>query len=405
VRVSGLRSYGEVLGTRGVMDALGASIVGRVSMAMNNLALLLLTREVTGSYAQAGLVAGANGLAFAVGAPRWAREADRRGPASVLRALAYAHPAALALFVLLALADAPAVPLLACAVLIGGTEPPLGSVMRSTWAGVIEPHLLRTAYSLETVCVEVCFVTGPLLVAGLAALGHTALGVLVSAVFAAVGTWRLAGVAFVRTRQGSGTTGRDLAGPLGSPIVRRLLLMLLVVGFGFGASEVSVIAFVEESGQSRAVSGVVLAFWSLGSMVGGLVYGALHLRSHVANQLPLIAAVLAVASCLPMTAGRVVALTLLMACYGVAIAPFFASQSLVLGDAAPEGTVTEAFAWTSSMIFAGAAAGTALAGALVEAHDAGTGLMLTAGSGVMLAVVVLLSLTRLRAVVVASASG
>jgi hypothetical protein len=399
--VNGLGRYGEILRTPGVGAALVASLVGRVSMAMNGLALLLLTREVTGSYATAGLVAGANGVAFALVAPRWAREADRRGPSTVLRFSAFAHPAAMVLLVVLALADVSSVLLVLCGVVIGATDPPLGSVMRAAWSAVVEGPQLRTAYSLESVAVEICFVTGPLLVAGLAALSHPALAVLVSAGFAGAGAWRLSSVPFIRSRPGHGNSGGHLLGPLVSPVVRRLLFMLLVVGFGFGASEVSVIAFVDESGRSRAVGGVVLACWSLGSMAGGLVYGALHLRSHVAQQLPVIAGILACAAALPATAGGVLPLVGLMACYGVAIAPFFASQSLVLGDAAPEGTVTEAFAWTSSMIFAGAAGGTSIAGAVVEAHDAGTGLLLTAGSGVALAVVVLASLTRLRAVAAA----
>jgi predicted MFS family arabinose efflux permease len=379
-----------------------ASLVGRLSMAMNGLALLLLTKEVTGSYAQAGLVAGANGIAFACIAPRWAREADRRGPSPVLRFSAMAHPAAMVLFVVLALADAPGPVLVVFSALIGATDPPLGSVMRAGWTRVIDAALLRTAYSLESVSVEVCFVTGPLLVAGLASAVHPAVAVLASAAFSGAGTFRLSTVPFIRGVVGHENSGSRLAGPLADPTVRSLLLMFAFVGLGFGASEVSVIAFVEESGQPRPVGGIVLACWSLGSMVGGLVYGGLHLRSHPARQLPLLAGVLGCVALLPMTAGSIPALTALMATYGLFIAPFFACQSLVLGDAAPEGTVTEAFAWTSSMIFAGAAAGTALAGAVVEARGAVTGLVLTAGSGALLALLVLASRGQLSRLAVSS---
>src|SRR4051794_27160049 len=47
---------------------------------MNSLALLLLVRAATGSYADAGFVSAAYAVSFALASPYRARTADRRGP-------------------------------------------------------------------------------------------------------------------------------------------------------------------------------------------------------------------------------------------------------------------------------------------------------------------------------------
>ncbi|MCW2584986.1 MAG: putative transporter, partial [Frankiales bacterium] len=78
--MSVFRRYGEVLAPPGVAAAVVASVFGRLSLGMTGLALLLLVREATGSYAAAGAVSASYAVAFAVGAPSRARAADRTGP-------------------------------------------------------------------------------------------------------------------------------------------------------------------------------------------------------------------------------------------------------------------------------------------------------------------------------------
>ena len=89
----------------------------------------------------------------------------------------------------------------------------------------------------------------------------------------------------------------------------------------------------------------------------------------------------AVAASLPLLAVGPVTMALALFGYGFLIAPFFTVNSLLLGSAAPAGTVTEAFAWNSSMVFGGAALGTALAGALAQSHGPTAALGVTAVAG------------------------
>jgi MFS family permease len=89
-------------------------------------------------------------------------------------------------------------------------------------------------------------------------------------------------------------------------------------------------------------------------------------------------------------------MTALLFLYGLTIAPFSACNSVLLGEAAPAGTTTEAFAWSSSMIFGGAALGSALAGVLVERSGPTAGLLVTAGAGLLATAAAVSGLLRMR---------
>ena len=254
--------------------------------------------------------------------------------------------------------------------------------MRALWGQLVEGRQLGTAYSLESVVVELCFVLGPLLVGALALIEPEA-GVLACGVVAGAGALGLAANPRVRAVVPHEERSTNLLGPLVSPVVRACLLNVLWIGTGFGTIEVGVLAFVEEQGHSRSTAGVVLAVWSLGSILGGLVYGGLHLSSTASRQLPLLVTLTGLAAALPVLAPNVVLLGGLLLLAGSTIAPFSACNSVLIGSSAPAGTVTEAFAWNGSMIFGGAAMGTAIAGVLVDAHGAGAAFLATVVTGVL----------------------
>ncbi len=339
-RVKVFSRYGEVLRPPGATSALAASVFGRLSLGMTGLALLLLVREATGSYASAGLVSAACALALAVGAPSRARAADRTGPSRVLRTTGVLHPLDFALLLVLAEKHVATGFLALAAVFTGLTVRPLGVVMRALWGQLLEGRQLVTAHSLEPVVVEACFVLGPMLVAGLPAGVSAAAAVAASAGAATVGALLLAANPAVRAVTPHADRPTHRSGPLVSPVVRACLLNVLWIGVGFGTIEVAVLAFVEEQGNARATGGIVLAVWRVGSILGGLVYGGLHLHATAARQLPILVAAVGVGAFLPVLAPGVIALALLLALSGSTIAPFSACNSVLLGEAAPPGTVT-----------------------------------------------------------------
>src|SRR3954468_4643508 len=344
-----LTRYRDVLSPDGAAAAFVLSLVGRLSLGMTGLAILLLVRERTGSYAVAGAVSAAYAIAFAIGSPGRARTADRHGPVGVLRWCGLAHPVALVLLAVLAETGLPTLVLGVVAIAAGLTVPPLGSVMRALWAEIVEGPAVATAYSLESVAVELCFVIGPGLTAGVAATAGPGAAVVVSGVMTLVG-----GVGLSRNRAVAAVRPHPdrvhaLIGPLSSPAVLALLLTITWVGVGFGAVETALPAFAEAHGSAPAAAGVLLAVWSLGSMAGGLLYGGLAISRPVTQQLPVLITLFAVAASLPLLAGSPLAMALALFGYGLTIAPFFACNSVLLGASAPPGTTTEAFAWNASM--------------------------------------------------------
>jgi MFS family permease len=159
---------------------------------------------------------------------------------------------------------------------------------------------------------------------------------------------------------------RDWLGPLRSPGIRALVITMLPFGFAIGAIEVSLPAFAEAEGH-RELAGLLVAFWSVGSGVGGLVYGArarrsplvrVHLR--MAMLLPLGMAPLALATSLPVMAALALPA-------GAFVAPLIATRNELAGHVAPPGSETEAFTWPLTALVAGLSLGAAVAGALVDA--------------------------------------
>lgn len=390
-----LDRYASVLRDRGTALPLVASMVGRLGLGMTTLALLLLVRDTTGSYAAAGLVSAAYALAFGVFGPSRARAADRTGPVPALLLTALVHPVALVVLVALSASGAPTWTLLLPAVLGGASVPPHGPVMRALWGSLLDGPLRVTAYSLESVVVELCFVIGPLLTALLAATVHPGAAVVAASLLATVGAVAMVATPAVRTVVPHETPHGSRFGPLTSPAIRALLLTVAGIGVGFGAIEVSLPAFVEGEGGRPAAAGVLLAVWACGSIVGGLVYGGLHLSAPHRSQLPVLVGALAVGAVLPLLAPGPLSMGVALFAYGLTIAPFSACNSVLLGEAAPPGTTTEAFAWNSSMIFGGAALGSALAGVLVDRSGPGAGLAVTAAAGGLSLVAAVTGLARL----------
>jgi MFS family permease len=389
--VSWANRYRAVVREGGVASAFAASIFGRLSLGMTSLAILLLVRQSTGSYADAGVVSAAYAIAFAVGSPIRARSADRHGPVPVMLRCSVIQPAALVTLAVLAARDVPVGVLIVPAIVGGLFVPPLGAVMRALWAARLPAGSLPTAYSLESVLVELCFIAGPTLVAAIAVLVNPAAALITSALISMAGGVWMTLCEELRAVRPHEDVVHGRAGPLSSPAVRTLLLTIFWVGASFGAVEVAMPAFAEETGSRPATAGILLAVWSAGSMLGGVIYGGLpSTRSHTAQMRYLVTAV-AVTSVIPLVAYGPVSMGIALVVYGSTIAPFMACNAVLLGAAAPRGTTTEAFAWSSSMIFGGVALGTAVAGVAIDHSGATAGLVVSTVAGAMTLAVSLFS--------------
>jgi MFS family permease len=348
---------------------LAATTVARLPIGINGLAVVLFVREISGSFAAAGLVAGALGLGTAIGAPLAARLVDRRGP-GMLFYLALAHAAALLVLLTLGLADAPGVTLVAAALWAGAAFPPAGAVLRSRWPRLVDdPNVLRTAYAFDSVTIEIAFVTGPLLTALLVALigPGAALGVSAALVIVGVSAF-LARLPHLPADGEPSEVPRGILGPLGKPAIRLIAVTTLPVGFCLGTIEIALPAFSHSHG-SQALAGVLLAVWSAASGVGGLLFGA---RRRAAGLVPTYLAIAMVfpIACLPLAiASSPVEMGALVVVAGLPLAPLIASRNELVGVIAPSGARAESFTWLLTALVSGSAAGAAISGTLAQSQS------------------------------------
>ena len=224
--MAGLARYRALLTLPGARWPVIASALGSLPIGMYVLAIVLLAREATGSFADAGRVAGAFGLANAFGAVAQGRLMDRIGRPRVLRPAAAAHLLAVAGLVLAASERAPTWALALCAAAGGASLPQVPAAMRSLWGTLVDdPEQRETAYALVAIVFEVSVVAAPALVAVIAAVASAEAAVLTAAALALAG-----GLGFAATAGSRGWRGEahevGWLGPLAAPGMRTVFAVL-----------------------------------------------------------------------------------------------------------------------------------------------------------------------------------
>jgi MFS family permease len=385
-----VRRYAEVLRVPHVAMLVASTWVARFPIGINALALILYLREQTGSYAVAGIVAGGLAAGSGVGAPVQGRLVDRFGQRRVLVPLAFVHALALGSIVAFTELGAPTAVLLACSFAAGFAIPPTSAVLRSMWPDLLRerPDLIAAAYALDSVTTELIFIAGPLLTALIAAAMSPAAALIISAVSVMLGTIAFTAQAPSRAirpdPEAHAAAGR--LGALASPGVRSLVLTSLPAGIGIGICEVTLPAFSDAEG-SRALAGVLLAMWSIGSAAGGLAFGAWHRRPPLQRVHLAVTALLPLAL-LPLAAdASVPMMALLVLPAGMFIAPLLATRNELIGWVAPPGAKTEAYTWPVTAFVGGISIGSAMAGGIVEASSWRLAFLVAAGAAAVGAVV------------------
>ena len=357
------RGIARLLAVAGSPDARGLLLargVGSLPVGMVPLGIILLLRAVGESYALAGVADGAYAVGLAVMQPPLGRLIDRFGMPRVLAPLAIVFPGTIAAFAFAAAGRAPAVLTVALALVSGAALPPLGACMRVLWPRLISDEALRpAAFAIDATLQELAFIAGPPLLALIVAVASPKAALLSAAAAGGLGT-----VAFALLARRHHVRIARAGGALRSGAVRRVLALSLLLGGGFGATEVAMPAFCERHG-SRPAAGLLLAALALGSACGGLFFGGRAARAAPSRRLLVALAGYTVLVAPLLVAPSIAVMAVCAFASGIPIAPVFAGSYLLLDRFSVPGTLTETFAWNTTAIFVGAALGTAAGGALV----------------------------------------
>lgn len=354
--------------------------LGRLPMSMLGIGTIMLVSTSTGSFALAGAVSATMLLSQCVTAPQIGRWSDRLGQRRVLLPVIALHAAGLLAIVVFSLTGAPIWTLFLAGVAVGGTFPPIGSLVRARWGALLGgTDRLPAAFSIEAAIDEVVYILGPLLVVALIWLWEPAAGLLAALVLTICG-----GLAFAAQRDSEPPVGADhrvSRSVLRHGGMRVLTATCVAMATVIGATEVALVAFASEQGRPLA-AGPLIALFSVGSVVAGLFYGSRTWRAPLPRRFIVATAVLLLSTVpIALSAG------LWVMTISVLVAGFAFSPTLIIGyelaDAMAGDAMTEGFAWLQTSLGAGLAVGAALAGPTIEAAGARTAFLLPVAAGLV----------------------
>jgi MFS family permease len=366
--VLSLGTYRQLLRPPGATRLVLTVLVGRLPIGIFSLAIVLLVRQQTGSFAQAGAASAAWAIGAGLVAPLQGRLVDRFGQPAVLIPSTLVNAAAVGAIVLAARAHAPTWELAVFAWIGGAALPPLGACMRSVWASVFadDAGARNTAYTFESMIAELFYIVGPAVTTALIALSSPSAALIVAIALGVAGTLGFATATLSRSWHGGEQALRPRAGALAAPGMRTLMLAIVPTGIAFGVLEVAMPAFAVAHGHRAAVAGILLSAMAVGSVLGGLWYGARHWKGPVAGRFIALQVLFTVGMLPLLLADSMGLMAGLMVLAGLALAPSAAAGYLVVDRIAPHGTATEATTWVMTANVAGGAIGAAIGGIVVQ---------------------------------------
>ena len=345
------------------------AIVARMPIGTVTLALLLHVRALTGSFAAAGAAVGAYLGASAATAPLIGRWIDRRGARKALIAMGIASPCALLVLWIAGPLALSASALWLIAALAGATAPPITVLTRTMWRHRFsDADARKTAFALDSVLVELAFTLGPMVIALLLAIGSPTVAFGAAFVFSAIAVPTFLASPALRYWRHEPHAERHLLGPLTEPRLLAVFATTFLLTCSLGMLEIGYPGFAARV-ANPPLAGVLLAVCSLGSAIGGLIYGGLHFALPLEQQLRRVLGLVVVPIAIHAFIASPVALTIVAFAAGFLIAPTLTMVTLLVSSYAPSRYATEAFTWSATCIISGIGAGNAVGGVLLEGFE------------------------------------
>ncbi|MBT2486911.1 MULTISPECIES: MFS transporter [unclassified Microbacterium] len=354
-----MAGYRDLLRTPGVARMIAAQLTARFPNGMTSLAILLHVEQQTGSYGAAGLVLAATSVGQAVAGPitsRWMGVWGMRRVLTLTLGVCVLAVLGLALLPL----NVPGYMILG--MVAGLSTPPIQAAVRTIYPKLVNSTQLTPLFSLDASLQEIIWILAPVLITLVSTQIGTVEGLLlVAIILIAGGAWFILSpeVGRVRIPRSRNALGKVVLKP---PVMLATVIGFLLIG-ACAAVEVGVVATFE---HGSLTAGMVLAVFAVGSLVGGLASGHIPIGPWAMARRLLI---VTIGLGLTMVMLNVFWLggTLILA--GIGVAPALAVLFAITSASVKFSETAEAFGWAGTGQLIGAAAGSAVAGFLVDAGD------------------------------------
>lgn len=354
--------------------------LARIPMTAMGITLTLhVVTELGRGYGAAGLIVTMLTAGTALGAPVIGRLLDRHGLRPVVAvcaavSAAYWIAAPWMSYALLLIVALPA----------GALAVPSGALAKQILAALVPPAQLRTAYSLDSIAVELSFMIGP--AGGILLATQVSSGAALAAIGLAYG---VVGVAMCRMDPPirSAIDAAEHAGarpPMREWLTPQLLRALLVAAgalFVLVGMEMAVLAALRDSGD-LSWTALVMVILCAASIVGGVLHGAVR-RSLPQLRLMVLLSALILPAALLVDPWWLLALALIPP--NLACAPTLAATSEEVATLAPPRVRGEAVGLQDAAIRVGLALGSPVIGFVIDESSAGWGFVAAGSGGLLIA--------------------
>lgn len=342
----------------GVYRMLAAQLTARMPFGMISLVILLHIELLHNSYAAAGLVLAASSAGQAIAGPLTSRWLGSLGVRRVLIITTIVAAGGLAI---IGLGYMPLGITMVVAFIVGIATPPVSSAVRTIYPKMVPGNQLIPLYSLDASAQEIIWIFGPVIAVVVSTQVSTAAGIAVLIAFLVIGgAWFISSPELGRLR--IPPSRRRIGAVLTRPTVLIGSVISLIFVASFGAVEVGVVAAFD---HTSIESGIVLGIFSVGSILGGFLFGRHPVKPW---SLTVRLSIVTVGTALALFDTGVLWLSLSLFIAGFGVAPALAVLYTMVSATVKFSETAEAFGWLSSGMLIGAAGGAAVAGFAVDAY-------------------------------------
>lgn len=366
---SGLRAYSAILLPDGAWRFSLAGWFARLFRVGTSVGVIMLVVDASGDYALAGVAAGATVIASAVAAPLWSRAADRVGQLRVLPVAIVAILLGAGLLLAVVRFDAPRWSWVVAAAIAGLAILDAGAIVRARWLHRLHDAPSRqSALALESVSDELAFLLGLPIVALAAGIVGPSIALAGAAVlscagFAALALMRASAPPVASTGLAEPTAGFGAWVP---PGVLAPMAAFLGVGMLFGTINVAGVAISEAAGRPE-LAGILIASFSAGAVVAGLVWGVVARHWSVERRMAIASLVFVATAPLLVLVHDPVGFAVVVAAIGIGAGTLLVAAFSAVEARAPRDAMTVAMAWPPVAVSMGSSLGSVLAGVAIDA--------------------------------------